>query len=51
MINHQELREQYKPEKIKTLFIAESLPLSDTFFYSVTFPPKTGPKIGVRSMK
>jgi len=34
MINHQELREQYKPEKIKTLFIAESPPESDTFFYS-----------------
>jgi hypothetical protein len=34
MINHQELRERFKPEKIKILFIAESPPKNDTFFYS-----------------
>ena len=34
MIKHQELREQYKPEKIRTLFIGESPQLSDTLFYS-----------------
>lgn len=34
MINHQELREKYKPDIIKILFVAESPPLSDTFFYS-----------------
>lgn len=34
MINHQELRENYKPEIIKILFIAEAPPEADTFFYS-----------------
>ena len=34
MINHQELRESFKPNKIKVLFIAESLPKNDTFLYS-----------------
>lgn len=34
MINHQALRERFKPEKIKVLFIAESPPKNDTFFYS-----------------
>jgi hypothetical protein len=34
MINHQALRESFKPEKIKLLFIAESPPKNDTFFYS-----------------
>ncbi len=34
MINHQELREKYKPDKIKILFIAEAPPGADTFFYS-----------------
>ena len=34
MINHQALREIYKPDKIKVLFIAEAPPENDTFFYS-----------------
>ncbi|MHB1376945.1 MAG: hypothetical protein ACYCXB_05905 [Candidatus Humimicrobiaceae bacterium] len=34
MANHQELRERFKPEKIKVLFIAESPPKNDTFFFS-----------------
>lgn len=34
MINHQELRESFKPEKINVLFIAEAPPKNDTFFYS-----------------
>ena len=34
MLNHQKLRENYKPNKIKVLFVAESPPERDTFFYS-----------------
>lgn len=34
MINHQELRDSFKPEIIKVLFIAEAPPENDTFFYS-----------------
>ena len=34
MINHQELREKFKPKKIKVLFLAESPPENDTFFFS-----------------
>lgn len=34
MINHQALRESFKPERIKVLFIAEAPPKNDTFFYS-----------------
>ena len=34
MIDHQEIRERFKPENIKVLFIAESPPQNDTFFYS-----------------
>ncbi|MCX6383465.1 MAG: hypothetical protein NTV16_03120 [Actinobacteria bacterium] len=34
MINHQALRESFKSEKIKVLFIAEAPPKKDTFFYS-----------------
>ena len=34
MMNHQALREKFKPEKIKVLFIAEAPPENDTFFYS-----------------
>ena len=36
MINHEELRQSYKPEIIKVLFIAEAPPEADTFFYSAT---------------
>ena len=32
MMNHQELRERVKPEKIKVLFIAESPPKNDINF-------------------
>jgi len=34
MINHQKLRENYTPEIIKVLFVAEAPPEADTFFYS-----------------
>ena len=34
MIDQQSLREKFKPKKIKVLFIAESPPQNDTFFYS-----------------
>ena len=34
MINLQKLREKFKPEKIKILFIAEFPPKNNTFFYS-----------------
>jgi len=34
MIDHQERREKYMPEIVKVLFIAESPPKNDTFFYS-----------------
>ena len=34
MINHQELRDSFKPKKIKLLFVAEAPPENDTFFYS-----------------
>ncbi len=34
MINHQELREYYKPDNIKILLIAEAPPKAGTFFYS-----------------
>ena len=34
MINHQALRESFKPDDIKVLFVAESPPINDTFFYS-----------------
>ena len=34
MINHEKLRQSFKPDKIKVLFIAESPPPGDTFFYS-----------------
>lgn len=34
MINHQKLRESYRPDKIKLLFIAEAPPENNTFFYS-----------------
>lgn len=34
MLNHQKLRESFKPSEIKVLFVAESPPERDTFFYS-----------------
>ena len=34
MINHEELRQRYRPTDIKILFIAEAPPEADTFFYS-----------------
>ena len=34
MINHEKLRQSFKPDKIKVLFIAEAPPEADTFFYS-----------------
>jgi len=34
MLNHQKLRESFKPSGIKVLFVAESPPERDTFFYS-----------------
>jgi len=34
MLNHQKLRESYKPNEVKVLFVAESPPERDTFFYS-----------------
>jgi len=34
MIDHEELRQSYKPTDIKILFIAEAPPEADTFFYS-----------------
>lgn len=34
MLNHQKLRESFKPDEIKVLFVAECPPKNDTFFYS-----------------
>lgn len=34
MINHEELRQRYRPNDIKILFTAEAPPEADTFFYS-----------------